>query len=203
MRGYLSARTTLITLALGLLLSGCAVAGQFERNLQESFEAYYAPENLDADPRATGLLLVDAVARAPLNTMSLSGVAVVNVEDPETATAVGSFKTGFLGQTSGVVVIPNLQPGTYRLVKIRTFGVNRGLETLYMPATTEFEIEVRANTPVYFGQIQVRHPMFSTDREIELDYVKAREVNSWRMVADKYKESEWAEIVEAHIKSLQ
>ena len=44
--------------------------------------------------------------------------------------------------------------------------------------------------------------MFSTDREIELDYDKEREVASWRMVADKYQEAEWAEIVEAHIKSL-
>lgn len=201
MKGSLSPRITLLTLALVILLSGCAGVEQFQRNLQESFETYHAPKNLDADPRATGLLLVDAVKKDLFNPMSLSGVAIANVEDLETATTVGTFRSGFLSD-SGVVVIPNLKPGTYRLIKIRLWNLN-GWDTVWMPSTEEFKIEIGANAPVYFGQIHVRHPMFTTDREIELHYDKAREVTSWRMVAEKFKESEWSEIVEAHIESLE
>lgn len=197
----MSNRMAVLTLALGFLLSGCAFVEQFDRNFQEALETYEAPENLDADPRTTGLLLVDAVAKWPLNSMSLVGVAIANVEDPETVTTHGAFRTGFLGQLSGVVVIPNLRPGVYRLIKIKTWNVNRR-QTNYMPATTEFEIEVRANRPAYIGQIKVRQRMFSMDMELQLDYDKGREVDSWQMVVDKYKESEWAKVVEAHIADL-
>ena len=135
--------------------------------------------------------------------MPLSGVAIVNIKAPEKEITVGSFKTGgVLSQISGVVVIPNLMPGIYRIVKIRTQNVNMW-ETLYMPVTKEYEVEIKAGSPVYFGQIYVRHPMGTTDREISVKYEKSREIDSWKKVINKYNESLWAKIINEHINKLQ
>ena len=195
-------RASLLTLIF-VVLNGCAVTEQFKRNYQEASEAYYAPEKLEGNTQDTGILLVDAVTKKSLNTMPLSGVAIVNVREPSKEIVFGSFKTGgLLSQMSGVVVVPNLQPGTYKIVKIKTQNVNMW-ETLYMPETKEFEIEIAAGKPIYFGQIQVKHPFASTDREIHIQYDKKREATSWKVVVDKYSDSPWVQTIAAHIKSLE
>ncbi len=192
----------LLILISVLLLTGCGAAEQFKKNYQESTEAYYAPENLDGDTRNTGLLVIDAVTKKALNTMSLSGVAIINIDKPEKKIVFGSFQTGgLLSQRSGVVVVPNLLPGTYRVVKINTSNANMW-ETLYMPPTKEFEIEIKSGSPAYFGQIQARHPMGTTDRVITIKYDKNRERTSWKMVVDKYEKSKWKQIITEHIKNL-
>ncbi len=186
-----------------VLLNGCGFAEHFKRTYQEAGETYFAPENLGADTQNTGLLLVDAVTKHMLDTVRLFGVAIASIEDPGKTIIIGSFQTGgFLSQRSGVVVIPNLQPGTYKIVKTRTQTVHEW-ETLYMPTSKEFEIEISAGKPVYFGQIQIRWLFPSTDREIRIQYDKKREAESWKMVVDKYSESPWITIINTHIKSLE
>ncbi len=73
-------------------------------------------------------------------------------------------------------------------------------ETLKLPIGN-IAIEVKANTAVYYGQIQI--PWDSTDREIKLKYVKKREIESWKMVSDRYNDSPWATIIDEHIKNLE
>jgi hypothetical protein len=189
--------------SLLVLLNGCAVTEQIKQNYQEASESYYVPEQLNGSPQDTGILLVDAVTEKTLNTMPLSGVAIANLREPEKAIVFGSFKKGgFLSQQSNVVVIPNLQPGTYKIVKINTQNVNMW-ETVYMPTTKEFEVEINAGKPTYFGQIQVKHPFGSTDRKIAVRYDKNREAESWKMVGDKYSDSPWVAVINTHIKELK
>jgi len=192
----------LITLCCGLI-NGCGVTEQIKQNYQESMQTYYAPESLESNTQSTGILLVDAVTTKIANTMPLSGVAIVNVNDAGKEITIGSFKTGgLLSQQSGVVIIPNLQPGIYKIVKIRTQNVNMW-ETLNMPDTKEFEVEISAGKPIYFGQIQVKHPFASTDRAISVKHDKTRESESWKLVLDKYSESPWGAIIDAQINALK
>jgi hypothetical protein len=64
-------------------------------------------------------------------------------------------------------------------------------------------IEVKANIPVYYGQIQIQMPWGSTSRKIKLNYVKKREIESWKMVSNKYNDSPWVTIIDEHIKNLE
>jgi hypothetical protein len=184
------------------LLNGCSVAKKIQSNFQVTIESYYAPDNLNADTQSTGLLLVDAVSEKALNTMLLSGVAIANINDPEKIIYSGSFKAGsFLSQISGVVVIPNLQPGKYKIIKINTWNANMW-ETIFLPDTREYEIEISAGNPVYFGQIKVRQQIGSTDIDINVNYDKKRETEAWMMVVDKYDVSPWVNKINAHIFGL-
>ena len=79
----------------------------------------------------------------------------------------------------------------------RNLNVQR---TLNRP-TGDTTIEVRANAIVYFGQIRI--PTNPRDRDIELKYVKKREIESWKMVLDKYSDSPWATMIDEHIKNLE
>ena len=160
---------TLLICLTAVLLSGCGITEKIKSNYQVTIESYYAPDDLNADTQSTGLLLVDGVSEKALNTMLLSGVAIVNTNKPEKIIFFGSFKTGsFLSQISGVVVIPNLQPGKYRIIKINTWSANMW-ETIFMPNTKEYEIEISAGKPVYFGQIKVQQPNGSTDIELYIN----------------------------------
>jgi len=191
----------LICLAV-VLLDGCAVAEKIQSNYQVTIESYYAPDELNADPQNTGLLLVDGISEKALNTMSLSGVAIVNTNNPENIIFSGSFKSGsFLSQISGVVVVQNLRPGKYRIKRINTWNENMW-ETIFMPDTSEYEIEISAGKPVYFGQIKVRQPIGSADIELNINYDKNRETEAWRMVVDKYSASPWVKKINAHIFGL-
>ena len=195
---------TLYLFLLTTLLIGCtAVTEQFKRNYQESTESYYAPDNLGTDIQSTGILLIDAVKKVTFNTMPISGASIVNIDNPEKKIIFGSFKTGgFLSQGSGVVVIPNLKPGAYKIVKIKTQNVNMW-ETLFMPKTKEYEIVIFAGKPSYFGRIEVKHPMGTTNRIIKLNHEPSREVESWKLVVEKYKESPWVNIINSHIRELK
>jgi hypothetical protein len=191
----------LVCLAV-VLLGGCAVTEKIQSNYQVTIESYYAPDELNADPQNTGLLLVDGISEKALNTMSLSGVAIVNTNNPENIIFSGSFKSGsFLSQISGVVVVQNLRPGKYRIKRINTWNENMW-ETIFMPDTREYEIEISAGKPVYFGQIKVRQPIGSTDIELNINYDKNRETEAWRMVVDKYSTSPWVKKINAHIFGL-
>ena len=182
---------------------GCGFPEHFKQNLQESSESYNAPEQLSGDPKDTGILLVDAFKKIAFNEMLLSGVAVVDTSGLQKPITYGSFRRGgFLSQISGVVVIPNLRPGTYRIVKIKTENVNVW-ETLPLPITEEFEVEVRAGEPTYFGRIHVKQPFASPQREITIQYDKNREAESWKMVADKYSDSPWTTIIAKRIAVLK
>jgi hypothetical protein len=193
---------TLLICLTAVLLSGCGITEKIKSNYQVTIESYYAPDDLNADTQSTGLLLVDGVSEKALNTMLLSGVAIVNTNKPEKIIFFGSFKTGsFLSQISGVVVIPNLQPGKYRIIKINTWSANMW-ETIFLPNTKEYEIEISAGKPVYFGQIKVHQPNGSTDIELYINYDKNRETEAWRMVVDKYNVSPWVKKINAHIFGL-
>ncbi len=193
---------TLLICLTAVLLSGCGITEKIKSNYQVTIESYYAPDDLNADTQSTGLLLVDGVSEKALNTMLLSGVAIVNTNKPEKIIFSGTFKTGsFLSQISGVVVIPNLQPGKYRIIKINTWSANMW-ETIFLPNTKEYEIKISAGKPVYFGQIKVQQPNGSTDIELYINYDKNRETEAWRMVVDKYNVSPWVKKINAHIFGL-
>ena len=193
---------TLLICLTAVLLSGCGITEKIKSNYQVTIESYYAPDDLNADTQSTGLLLVDGVSEKALNTMLLSGVTIVNTNKPEKIIFSGSFKTGsFFSQISGVVVIPNLQPGKYRIIKINTWSANMW-ETIFMPNTKEYEIEISAGKPVYFGQIKVHQPNGSTHIELYINYDKNRETEAWRMVVDKYNVSPWVKKINAHIFGL-
>ena len=196
-------RNFLLPLFVLSFAGACAVTERFEQNYQEATAVYPEPVDLDAAPQNTGLLLIDAVTKKALNTMPLSGVAIANLDDPETEITAGSFRSGgFLGQMSGVVVIPGLKPGPYRITRLRTQNANFW-ESLNMPETADFIIEVRANSPTYFGQVQIVHPVGTTDREIKIDYRKKREVEAWRKVSDRYAGSPWIANIAEHTRNLQ
>lgn len=188
---------------VGVVLAACGAPGYVQQSVQESTRTYTAPADLDADPQTTGLLLVDAVTTKALNTMPLAGVVIAAVDDASNEIAVGSFKTGgMLGQLSDVVVVPGLQPARYRIVRLRTANVNMW-ETLDLPATPEFEVEIGPGRPVYLGQIQVKHPFGSTAREIRVRYDPAREAASWKRVLDRFAASPWAPLIDTHATSLK
>jgi hypothetical protein len=193
--------TLLICIAV-TLLNGCGITEKIKSNFKVTIESYYAPDDLNADTQSTGLLLVDAVSEKALKTLSLSGVAIANTNNPEDIIYTGSFKSGsFLSQICGVVVIPNLQPGIYRIIKINTWNENMW-ETIILPDSKEYEIEISAGNPVYFGQIKVRQPTGSSDIEININYEKNRETKAWMMVVDKYDVSPWVKKIKAHIFGL-
>ena len=185
-----------------LLLNGCGFTEKIKRNYQVTIESYYAPDELNADPKGTGLLLVDALSEKKGNSMALSGVAIVNTNNPDKIIYSGSFKTGnFLSPLSGVVVIQNLQPGKYRIVKINTWSENMW-ETIFMPDSREYEMEIAAGKPVYFGRIKVRPAPGSANSEIYVDYNKNRETEAWNLVVGKYNTSPWVKAINAHIFGL-
>lgn len=203
MKRSLLLRTLLLIYIAALLLNGCASLEQIEKNNQEVQQAYNAPENLGANTQRTGLLLVDAVTKKALNTMPLEGVVIVNIKEPGMEIVFGTFNTGgFLSGRSGVVVIPNIQPGTYKIVKIKTSNANYW-EVLNMPVTKEYEIGIKSGDPVYFGQIEVKHPIGTTDRIIKIKHEISREIESWKLVVDNYKDSPWVDIINAHIKEFE
>ena len=204
MKSYNLHKSSLAVFLFIALLSGCAgVAEQFKKNYKESTESYYAPEKLGTDTKNTGLMLVDAIKKVTFNNMPISGASIINISDPEKIITVGSFKTGgVFSQQSGVVVIPNLKPGIYRIVKIKTQNINMW-ETLYMPITKEYEVEILAGKPTYFGRIEVKHPIGTTDRIIKLNHEPSREAESWKLVIEKYKESPWVNIINSHINELK
>ena len=186
-----------------LILYGCGVVDQYKRHQNESTESYYAPDNLNSNTQKTGILLVDAISEKVSNTLSLSGVAIQNIKEPNNIILIGSFKTGsFLSQQSGVVVIPNLQTGKYRIIKVNMANVNMW-EVVYMPKTNEYIVEIKAGKAHYFGQVNIQHPFGSTDRVIKNNYNKTRELESWKMVVEKYKESPWVNIINTRNNRLQ
>jgi hypothetical protein len=167
---------------------------------------YYAPEDLNGDAQNTGLLLIDAVwirgffdATSPLGGVTISG------HGKEIST--GSFGTGFLGMMRGAIIIPGLTPGFYRIIrgslKIKTAATVMNIEFPLESSMGGNAIEVKANTIVYFGQIQIRDTVFPRSREIKLEYDKGREIESWKMVSNKYNDSPWVTIIDEHIKNLE
>ena len=203
MKPYNLYKLTISVLLFTVLLSGCTgVAEQFKSNYQEATEVYDVPENLGTDINNTGILLIDAIKKVTFNDLFISGVSIVNIDNPEKTKIVGSFKKGgVFSQNSGVVVIPNLEPGTYRIVKIK-FGNANMWETLYMPKTLEYETEILTGKPIYFGRIEVEHPIGTTNRIIKTNHESSREVESWKLVINKFKASPWVNIINAHIKEL-
>ena len=132
--------------------------------------------------------------------MAFSGVTIASLNEPGKKISTGSFYTGgFFGRNSGVVIIPGLAPGFYNIIEITIR--HEDLQHNVNMRIADIAIEVKANTAVYYGQIQI--PWDSTDREIKLKYVKKREIESWKMVSDRYNDSPWATIIDEHIKNLE
>jgi len=182
-----------------LILNSCAVGEQLKRNYQEATETYPPVVTINSDIQKTGILLVDAAEKKS----SLSGIAVVNLNNPEQVILSGSFKTGgFLSPNSGVSVLSGLHSGKYRLIKV-LMRSQKMWETIYMPSTKEFEVEIDAGRAVYMGQIDIEHPMFSTDRIIKINYTKERELDSWKMVNEKFNNSTWKEIINSNMENLR
>jgi len=181
------------------LLYGCGgVTEHLEKNFEEASVPYKPPEQLNGSPQDTGILLVDALSTKMLsNKMGLTGVAIANLKEPEKPIVFGSIRSGFLSPETGVVVIPNLQPGTYKIIKIKTANVNYW-ELLHMPNTKDFEVEIYAGKPTYFGQIQVKR-----GGSISIQYDKTREAESWGKVVDKYSDSPWVTVINTHVKELK
>lgn len=192
-------RAMLVVSVFASALGGCAATEELQSSFRESTTTYSPPANLNADPQSTGLLLVDAITRKPLNEMPLSGAVITEVNNPGKTIQAGSFQTGgFLSPLSGIVVFSDLAPGTYRIVKIRTQNINMW-ETIELPNNDEYLIKVSAGTPAYFGRIEVKHPFGTTKREVTLKHDKSREGESWKMVVSKYGESPWAEPINRRI----
>jgi hypothetical protein len=200
----------LLLISVLVLLNACAFFEQVNRNIeqthQERMESYDVPEQLNGNPQNTGILLVDAIMENAFNNLYLSGVAIANTtntREPGKPILLGSFKKGgFLSQLSHVVVVPNLQPGIYKIVKVQTDN-QKAWETTYMPITKEFEVAIYAGDPTYFGQINIRAPFGSADRIISIKYDKKREADSWKMVMEKYSDSPWVTVINTHIKELR
>lgn len=181
------------------LMYGCAgVDEALKGHFEETSVYYVAPKQLNGSPQETGILLVDAISTRMLsNKMPLTGVAITNIKEPEKLIAFGSISTGFLSPSSGVVVIPNLRPGTYKIIKIKVANVNFW-ELLHMPNTKDFEVEIYAGKPTYFGQVQAKR-----DNSISIQYDKAREAESWGKVVDAYSDSPWVTLINTYIKELK
>jgi hypothetical protein len=195
-------QTIILVCITVILLNSCGFAEKIKSNIHATIESYYAPDDLNADTQSTGLLLVDAVSEKSPNKMLLSGVAIAKTDNPDDIIYSGSFKTGgSLNQLSGVVVIPILQPGNYKIIKINTWNMNMW-ETILLPSTKEYQVEISAGNPVYFGQIKVRQLTGSTDIDISVNYDKKRETEAWMMVEDKYVASPWVKKINAHIFGL-
>jgi hypothetical protein len=200
-------RTTMLAYALLFLVlstvvmvNGCAVGEQYQRHIKESMESYPPPKDLNCE-KEKGLLLVDAISKKPGNTLSLSGAAIFNVDDPGKTILSGDFKTGGpLSPTSGVVVFPNLNPGTYRVLKIHMWNVNMW-ETLFMPTTKEFEIKIEPDKAYYFGQISVQQKFGSIERNIEVKSSPDRKVKSWGKVTEKFPDSSCLPIIREQMES--
>lgn len=189
----------LLLFTITSLMYGCAGVGEsLKEYFEEASTSYNPPAQLNGSIQETGILLVDAIStRMLFNKMALTGVAIVNIKDPEKLLVVGAISSGFMSPSSGVVVIPNLWPGTYKIIKIKTANANYR-EVLYMPNTKDFEVDVYAGKPTYFGQIQA-----SRDNSISIQYGKAREAESWLKVVDRYSDSSWISLINTHIKELR
>lgn len=187
-----------LVLSALVMVGGCAVGEQFQRNVQESMESYPPPKDLGCD-KGKGLLLVDAVSSKPGNTLSLLGAAIVNTNDPGKTILSGAFKTGGpLSPTSGVVIFPNLTPGTYKILKIHMWNVNMW-ETLYVPTTKEFEITIEPDKAYYFGQISAHQKFGSIERSIEVKLNPDRKIKSWGKVIEKFPDSSCLPIIREQI----
>ncbi len=199
----------LLSLFVFVFINSCALPAAIIAQAQqmETF-SYYAPEDLNGDAQNTGLLLIDAVRKDGflLPSWGLSGVTIASLNEPGKEISIGSFNTGgFFGRDSGVVIIPGLTPGLYRIIRASSQYVDLQAnvsfqETLKLPIGN-IAIEVKANTPVYYGQIQLLKG--STGRKMKLKYEKKREIESWKMVSDKYNDSPWVTIIDEHIKNLE
>jgi hypothetical protein len=160
-------------------------------NYRESMQTYPVPDRLAGKPADSGLLLIHAVSKKALNTLPLSGVAIAPVEDATAMILAGSFKSGgLLSQPSGVVVFDALSPGRYRVVRIRTENVNMW-ETVELPSDADYEFERRPGSLVYLGQIEVRHPVGTATRTFTFNRNADREAAAWKMVLNRYPDSDW------------
>jgi hypothetical protein len=204
----------LLSLFVFVFINSCALptaliaqAQQGENWEQVEITNYYVPEDLNGDAQNTGLLLIDAVRKTShYRQWAFSGVTIASLNEPGKKISTGTFYTRvFFGRNSGVVIIPGLAPGFYNIIEItirhKDLQLNKDLQHNVNMRIADIAIEVKANTAVYYGQIQI--PWDSTDKEIKLKYVKKREIESWRMVSNRYNDSPWATIIDEHIKNLE
>jgi hypothetical protein len=198
----------LLSLFVFVFINSCtASVALVEQYKQVEIISYHAPEDLNGDAQNAGLLLIDAVRKdALLPPWALTGVTIASLNEPDKKISTGSFKTGgFFGRNSGIVIIHSLAPGFYNIIEITVVWESPEGDVrydVYMPMGN-IAIEVKANTPAYYGQIQIQMPWGSTSREIKLNYVKKREIESWKMVSNKYNDSSWVTIIDEHIKNLE
>lgn len=199
----LNIRSTLIlTIIVVTMLTSCAVTEQYKNYFKETSEIYEQTKDLNANIDTTGLILIDAVSSKTGNKLSLIGVEIFDTQSPDNSILRASFNSGFLMTNTGVVVIKDIQPGTYRINKLKFWNVNL-TEIVYVPKTSEYEVKVIARKPTYFGQINVRQSFGSADREYEIKYDKVGEVEAWKKVLSKYEKSSWAKTIQAYLNGLQ
>jgi hypothetical protein len=184
-----AALRTRLSLAIGALavVGACAFGEQYVQSVKESMENYPRPDALSCDT-GKGLLLVDAVGSTPAGKFVLHGAAIANKEDPARAILSGSFKTGPLSPESSVVVFFNLDPGTYRLLKMR-LGNAAMEQTIGLPVAKEFEAAVEAGRAHYLGQVALRQKFGSIERTIELAASAEKRNEAWTKVIRKFPDS--------------
>jgi len=190
-----------VVLVLAVALSGDAASATFREMLKQSVEDYPSPTALTHEP-GTGILLVDGVIKAAWSTMTLDGVVVVNTSLPDKEILSGTIRTRGLRRSDGIVIFANLEPGTYRLVRIKASNVNQW-RVQPVPESPEFEIKIEPDHVYYIGQIVAQLKMGSRNATFRTDWTKEREAIAWKQTIDAYPDSPWLATLNERLSTLQ
>ena len=203
MRSTSSRLGSVLSTAVVFLIIGVAAVEDAAPGLFGDEDVYLTVKSLGTDTQGTGLLLVDAIKKSTRGSSGPEGVTVVSVSDPAKAFKAGRFKQGgWLSQDAGLVVVPGLPPGTYRITKAKVIS-GQEWETLDLPGIEDLKVDIVAGKPVYVGQLTIRHPIGTLRREFDLRYDKAREAKCWKVVTTSFSDSPWVEKINEHLRSLE
>jgi len=190
-----------VLLLSAVALSGDAASATFREMLQQSVEDYPSPTSLTHEP-GTGLLLVDGVIKAAWSTMTLDGVVVVNTSLPDKEILSGTIRTRGLRRSDGIVIFANLEPGTYRMVRIKASNVNQW-RVQPVPESPEFEIKIEPDRVYYIGQIVAQVKIGSRNATFRTAWTKEREAIAWKQTIDAYPDSPWLAALNERSNMLQ
>jgi hypothetical protein len=163
-------------------------------------ETYPTPDALAGDPASTGLLLVEGYFTWAGGRDDLEGVAIVGADAPDHRILAGAVSWRMIGGRTAAPFV-GLAPGVYSIQRLKFSG---GGDTRIMdaPETPELAVEVRAGELSYIGQVHASQRMFSTTINIEVANDRARELEAWRHVLERYRSSAWAPLIEARVARL-
>lgn len=180
-----------------MVLSGCSgMKAAMKETLQSGAGP---PEKLEGALETTGILLIDTAIIAKglfvECTHEVTDAWVVNVDDPANPIHGGCF-------VDGLVILHNLEPGTYRVYKLRSWG-NATVEVV-IPPDEEFLVEVSAGVPAYFGRVTFRDTRsWSAKLEYEWESDQEREHSAWAKLKEKYGNSAWVPRIDERMSALQ